>query len=408
MLKSGLTKNLKSLNKAIAVAGHICLDIFPSFNGPERDFRKLFFPGNLINVGPAMMSTGGAVSNTGLALYRLGVPTILIGKIGSDPFGKIILDLLNTKNSALTRDIIITSRSHTSYTVVISPPGCDRMFLHSPGANDDFGAADIHDTGLGGVRLFHFGYPPLMRRMYQNDGQELEDLFRWVKKRDIITSLDLAKPDPQTEAGSVDWRLILERVLPFVDIFQPSVDEILYMLDRNIFHSLTEKHGEFGFIQFISTELLDRLANTLIKMGSNVVAIKLGDQGLYLRTGKNLHQLAGAADLGPGLARWADRQLLAPCYYTNVVGTNGAGDCTIAGLITGVIAGVDPIDALKLAVGVGACSTEKLAATSGVPSWNIVYDRIRAGWKCREVQIEKPGWKWLQKQSIWQGPQDKN
>jgi sugar/nucleoside kinase (ribokinase family) len=185
------------------------------------------------------------------------------------------------------------------------------------------------------------------------------------------------------------------------------VDEILYMLERNIFHSLTRKYGEFSFIQFINTELLDRLSNTLIKMGSNVVSIKLGDQGLYLRTGKNIQGLASAADPAADLARWSDRQLLAPCFHTNVVGTTGAGDCTIAGLITGVIAGVDPIDAIKLAVGVGACSTENLDATGGVPSWDIVYDRIRAGWKCREVQIEKPGWKWLREHSIWQGPQDK-
>lgn len=407
MLKSGFNKNLKNLNLKVAVAGHICLDIIPSFHGSKRDFKKLFLPSKLIDVGPAIMSTGGAVSNTGLALYRLGVPTLLIGKIGSDPFGKIILELLNTHNSALTKGMIISARSHTSYTVVISPPGSDRMFLHSPGANDDFSAADIHNTGLGGIRLFHFGYPPLMRRMYQNKGQELEELFRWVQKQGITTSLDLAKPDPLSEAGRADWRLVLKRVLPFVDIFQPSVDEILYMLDRNIFQSLTQKHGELNFIKFINTELLDRLANTLIKMGSNVVAIKLGDQGLYLRTGKNIQRLASAADPCADIARWSDRQLLTPCFYTKVIGTTGAGDCTIAGLLTGVVAGVDPIDALRLAVGVGACSTEELDATGGVPPWNIVYNRVRAGWKCRKIQIEKPGWKWLNDHSIWQGPQDK-
>jgi len=407
MLKSGLNKNLKNLNQAVAVAGHICLDIIPSFHGPKMDFKKLILPGKLIDVGPAILSAGGAVSNTGLALHRLGVPTILMGKIGSDSFGKIILDLLNTQNSALTKGMIITAKSHTSYTVVISPPGSDRMFLHSPGANDDFSAADIRDIGLGEIRVFHFGYPPLMRRMYQNEGQELEKLFRWVQKQGVTTSLDLAKPDPESEAGGVDWRLILKRVLPFVDIFQPSVDEILYMLNRNIFHSLTQKHGESNFIKFLNTELLDRLADTLIKMGSNVVAIKLGDQGLYLRTGRNIQRLAGAGDIGADIARWSDRQLLSPCFHTNVIGTTGAGDCTIAGLLTGVIAGVDPIDALRLAVGVGACSTETLDATGGVPSWNIVYNRVSAGWKCRELLIEKPGWKWLKEHSIWQGPQDK-
>ncbi|MGD9090004.1 MAG: carbohydrate kinase family protein, partial [Desulfobacterales bacterium] len=296
MIKSDIYKNLPNLNKKIAVAGHICLDIIPPFDSPKKNFDELILPGKLIEVGPAIISTGGAVSNTGLALYRLGVQTILMGKIGSDFFGKIILDLLKTQDPALTKGMVMSAKSNTSYTVVISPPGSDRVFLHFPGANDDFNATDLRDIGLDGVHIFHFGYPPLMRRMYQNGGRELEALFRWVQNQGITTSLDLAKPDPKSEAGRVDWKLILERVLPFVDIFIPSVDEILYMLHRDIFHSLTQKHGEFNFIKFLDTELLDSLADTLIKMGSNVVAIKLGDQGLYLRTGKNIQRLAGVTD----------------------------------------------------------------------------------------------------------------
>jgi sugar/nucleoside kinase (ribokinase family) len=408
MINSGLYKNLSNLNKKIAVAGHICLDIIPPFDDPKKNFDKLILPGKLIQVGPAIISTGGAVSNTGLALYRLGVQTILMGKIGSDFFGKIILDLLKTQDPALTKGMVMSAKSNTSYTVVISPPGSDRIFLHFPGANDDFDATDLRDIGLGGVHIFHFGYPPLMRRMYQNGGRELEALFRWVQNQGITTSLDLAKPDPKSEAGRVDWKLILERVLPFVDIFIPSVDEILYMLHRDIFHSLTQKHGEFNFIKFLDTELLDSLADTLIKMGSNVVAIKLGDQGLYLRTGKKIQRLAGVTDPADETKLWSDRQLLAPCFHTNVIGTTGTGDCTVAGLLTGVTLGVSPVDALTLAVGVGACCTENLDATSGVPSLNIVYNRINAGWKCRDLHIKRPGWKWLKDRSIWQGPRDKD
>lgn len=407
MMNSDHYKALSNLNKKIAVAGHVCLDIIPPFDSPQKKFDKLILPGKLIEVGPAIISTGGAVSNTGLALHRLGIPTVLMGKIGSDFFGKIILDLLNSQGHALTKGMVMSAKSHTSYTVIISPPGSDRLFLHFPGANDDFRATDLQDIHLGGFHIFHFGYPPLMRRMYQNEGRELEALFRWVQNQGITTSLDLAKPDPESEAGRVDWRLILERVLPFVDIFLPSVDEILFMLHRDIFHSFTQKHGEVNFIKFLDTELLDNLADTLIKMGSNVVAIKLGDQGFYLRTGNNIQRLAGATDSTNEITQWSERQLIAPCFHTNVIGTTGTGDCTVAGLLAGLTLGVNPVDALRLAVGVGACCTENLDATSGVPSLNLVYDRINAGWKCRDLHINKPGWKWLQDQSIWQGPRDK-
>ena len=69
----------------VAVAGHICLDIIPSFRTEERNLNDLFIPGKLIDVGPALMATGGAVGNTGIALHRLGRRTVLIGKIGQDP-----------------------------------------------------------------------------------------------------------------------------------------------------------------------------------------------------------------------------------------------------------------------------------------------------------------------------------
>ncbi|MCK4602884.1 MAG: carbohydrate kinase family protein, partial [Phycisphaerae bacterium] len=56
----------------VVVAGHICLDIIPTFSELKGDLAAAFVPGNLINVGPAVTATGGAVSNTGLALHRLG------------------------------------------------------------------------------------------------------------------------------------------------------------------------------------------------------------------------------------------------------------------------------------------------------------------------------------------------
>jgi len=61
---------LMNNSKTCVVAGHICLDIIPPLVG-EGDFEATFRPGRLLETGPALMSTGGPVSNTGLALYNL-------------------------------------------------------------------------------------------------------------------------------------------------------------------------------------------------------------------------------------------------------------------------------------------------------------------------------------------------
>lgn len=390
----------------VVVAGHICLDIIPSFHSEGMSMKDLFLPGSLVDIGPALIATGGAVSNTGLALYRLGIPTLLVGKVGRDPFGSMVLEMLGDYDSALTKGMIIDHMSSTSYTIVISPPDTDRLFFHCTGANDTFGSEEIPYDNLEGIRIFHFGYPPLMRNMYQNKGKGLEDLFRRVKRRGIVTSLDMAMPDRNSDAGAINWNSVLERSLPHVDIFQPSLDEILYMTDRETFDRLAAQDADANLAGSIDITLLDSLAGRLMEIGSTVIAIKLGDQGLYLRTGSDVECLVPVAGGGTELSKWANRQLLAPCFRTNVAGTTGAGDCTVAGLLAGFLAGMSPADALALAVGVGGCSTEKRDATSGVPDCGAVRKRILAGWGRRDVQIDMRGWRWDEEESLWKGPRD--
>ena len=70
----------------------------------------------------------------------------------------------------------------TSYSMIISPPEVDRIFLHCPGVNDTFKAADIDFDLLADADLMHFGYPPIMKQMYQNGGTELVEVFRKAKE----------------------------------------------------------------------------------------------------------------------------------------------------------------------------------------------------------------------------------
>lgn len=91
--------------------------------------------------------------------------------------------------------------------------------------------------------MFHFGYPPLMRRMYEDEGEQLTHMFSRVKQLGLTTSLDLAKPDPESAAGQAPWKRILQCALPHVDVFLPSVEELLYMLDRDTYLRLEDEYG---------------------------------------------------------------------------------------------------------------------------------------------------------------------
>lgn len=391
----------------VIVAGHICLDIIPTIRHQPSDMNKLFAPGKLVDVGAALTATGGAVSNTGIALHRLGASVRLMGKVGKDQFGRAILNLLQESGSGLSDGMIVTEGENSSYTVVISPPGFDRVFLHHTGTNDTFESKDVNSEKLEGVRLFHFGYPPLMRKMYTNDGTELEVLLRRVKSFGITTSLDLAKPDPDSDAGQADWTGILQRILPHTDLFLPSFEEVLYMLDPAEFEKLEDQYGS-RMLSAIDGATLSSLADRLIGLGAAVVAIKLGEHGLYMRTTARQERIQAMGACAPSSSAWLGRELLIPCYYVQVVGTTGAGDCTIAGFLTAILKGLGPQQALHSAVAVGACNVEQADATSGVPKWEAVEKRLAQGWRQREQLLELTDWQYDVQLGLWRGPEDRN
>ena len=371
----------------VVVAGHLCLDIIPRW---EHGDLSSLIPGSLLNMEEITFSTGGAVSNTGITLKRLGFDPILMARLVADYVGDITRRIL--EDEGISTETIITSPDvSSSYTVVISPPNTDRLFLHHPGANDAFSAYDVRLSGLK-PGLFHLGYPPLMRQLYTNNGRNLETINRHAKEQGWITSLDLALPDPNSEAGKVDWHTILARVLPYADLFLPSLDEVLYMLEREKFVAV--KNGGLP----ITTALLDCLSGTLLDFGATAIVLKLGDHGLYLRTGSDAGELLGES--------WNNRQLLSPVFKVQVKGTTGAGDASIAGFLAAVIRGADPEEAGTLATAVGACCVESLSATDGVPSIDAVRRRIDEGWPRVSPSIELGNWHSAHL-GVFHGPRDK-
>jgi sugar/nucleoside kinase (ribokinase family) len=380
-----------SRNAEVIVGGHLCLDIIPKLN-EKKD--TLFVPGKLVDVGKARISTGGAVPNTGIALHRLGFKVNLLGKIGDDQFGQIVLETLRKQADDLIDGLIVQPGEQTSYTLVISPPQTDRIFFHCPGANDTFLSSDIRDENLKNSRLFHFGYPPLMRTMYENNGLELALLLKRVKDLGLTVSLDMARPDPESQSGMADWRSILKNSLPYVDVFLPSFEEMLYMLHRDRYEQFIRQNQGSKACPIPET-LLSEMTEELLEMGVVIVGLKLGEHGLYIRTSANQERFLQMGRCTPKpaiLNQWLNRKLLSTCYEVNFVGSTGAGDCTIAGFLAGLLSGLSIEETLNLAVGAGACNVEEADAVSGIPSWDELHKRISNGWNKRLLKMELKGW----------------
>jgi sugar/nucleoside kinase (ribokinase family) len=388
------------------VAGHLCLDIIPQFVANlGSDLVAYLAPGRLTEVGPATLSTGGAVSNAGINLHRLGIRTRLMGKIGDDLLGQAITDIVSSHSPDLAQGMIVVPGEASSYTLVIDPPGVDRLFLHYPGTNHTFGAEDIHYDLVAGARLFHFGYPPVMTRMYADGGRELAEMYQRAKETGVTTSLDLTMPDPAGPSGQADWQIVLARTLPYVDLFLPSVEELLFMLRRDRFDQLTAQVGAANVLGALAVEEIVSLADEALAMGARIVLLKTGTRGIYLRTATTLSELGRGAPTD--LAAWANRQLWAPCFQPNVVvSTVGTGDAAIAGFLAAVLRDNSPSLALNVAVATGACCVEMAGALSGVRGWEETLARIEAGWARLPLELESFGWVWDGGTAVWRGPAD--
>jgi sugar/nucleoside kinase (ribokinase family) len=366
----------------VIVTGHLCLDVIPSFAHGNVTFK----PGHLTEVGAATFATGGGVSNVGLALIRLGVSTKLVGKIGDDFFGEAIIRVLESYDKQATKNLIIEKGGSSSYTLVLNPPNHDRTFLHNPGCNDSFKATDINLNLLGPGKIFYFGYPSLMRAI-REDPVAFANLYKEAKSRGFITCLDMSLPDANGDSGRVDWKTFLETVLPFVDIFIPSLEEILFMLERPFYDS-------GGWQQPMPAPYLQDITKKFLELGVSIAGIKLGEHGLYLRTAtkERLQQSELAANVA--INAWANRELWSPIFNVDVKGTVGAGDSALAGFLASLLKGLNPEDAVTMACAVGACCVEAPDASSGIRFWEETKARVDKGWT-RGFEASLDNWQHL-------------
>ncbi|MGE5530423.1 MAG: carbohydrate kinase family protein [Patescibacteria group bacterium] len=376
---------------AAIVAGHICVDITPLF---DRDApREGFIPGSLHRVGPAVFANGGAVANTGLAMRRFGNRIAAVAKVGPDELGLICRRYM--QRFGLDGEIREGAGLTTSYSVVVAPPGSDRFFLHHPGANEQFCADDIPDDLLAKAHLLHLGYPTLMASLYREQGRETFRILARAKEHGLITSLDMQFMDPGSEAAREDWPAIMRRIAPVLDIFLPSYEELYEMLDFRGFLASLEESRRSGrkMEEEAPVERVRSLAASCLEMGIGVVGVKCGRRGIYLITGD-------APSLGPG---WARREIWAEALEVpTVVSATGAGDCAIAGFLTGVLGGMGPEEALGAACTAGAQNLRAADAYSGLGTWEEVLAMAAA--HPRREWCPGEGWRRGGRPGVWLGP----
>jgi len=180
-------------------------------------------------------------------LSSLGTNVAFIGKVGEDNFAQVVLDSLKRKN-VNANNIIKSPLLSTGATIVLNYDQ-DRANITYPGAMNDLRLEDIDFGLLSTARHMHFS-SSFIQPGIKND---LTTLFQRAKELGLTTSFD-AQWDPEEK-----WDLPLKKILPYVDVFLPNMQEFKLLTNsktieegidklKNYAHYIVIKNGSEGAI----------------------------------------------------------------------------------------------------------------------------------------------------------------
>jgi sugar/nucleoside kinase (ribokinase family) len=164
-----------------------------------------------------LVEMGGSCCIFACQAARLGLRVGILGRVGDDDFGHLILRRLD-ECGVDTRHMIVDPSLKTGLGIALCQ-GDDRAILTYMGSLPEVRPGDVTDEFLASARHLHHGSFFLHTRLRAF----IPDIFRRAKALELTTSLD-PNWDPDEE-----WNSTLEEVLPFTDVFFPNDQEALYI-----------------------------------------------------------------------------------------------------------------------------------------------------------------------------------
>ena len=294
----------------VVCIGVVLLDL------PLGPFDEQIFKKETTMVPNISLTTGGDAFNEAVILARLGKKPALMGRLGLDLLGDIIVRRCEEEgvdHSRLQRD----PKTDTRINVVIIGMDQQRHFIktQNPGSVS-FRSEDIDYNFIKKARAVSLASIFCSKL---KDPEVILKIVKTARESGVLTFADMV---PMT--GGETIRDISE-VLSYLDYFLPNKEEAT---------ALTGLHQP------------DEMADCLLGFGIKNVIIKLGKDGCLI---KNQHQ-----------------RYLIPAFPAEAVDTTGAGDNFAAGFMTAVLDGMDLKDCGVFANAVAAVSTESVGAAGAV------------------------------------------
>jgi len=253
---------------------------------------------------------GGKGANQAVALAKLGVPIYMMGKVGEDILGKLVLSSLK-QDGIDTKEIAKSQINSTgSASIWITDNGQNSIVVHS-GANEEINEEFV----IQNEKYFHKASWFLTQ--FEIPLQPILLALKLAKRYGLKTIID---PAPIR-------KLISNNIWGLVDFLLPNEVELKELTHtKNILKSI----------------------HLLKSWGVKEVIVKLGKEG------------AGYEDKG--------KLITFPAMSVGkVIDTTGAGDCFLAGFLYGMIKQKDITKAIKIALMTASYSIQKKGAAISFP-----------------------------------------
>jgi ribokinase len=267
---------------------------------------------------------GGKGANQAVAAAKLGASTALIGRLGTDAFGKQLRAFLAAQGVDLA--LVKDTAGADSGTAIITIADADNTIVVVPGANALVSAEDVAAAVLAGddVAVSQFEIPLAT----------IGAFFRQARAAGATTILN---PAPAVACGP--------ELLDLVDILILNETELG-------FFAHTELHDTDAPARFIEA------ARSLPIGSDRIICVTLGRRGVLALVGGEASLIAGRA--------------------VEAVDTTGAGDCFVGALAAQLANGNAIRDALEYANAAASICVQRMGAAPSMPTATEVAAVLRS------------------------------
>jgi sugar/nucleoside kinase (ribokinase family) len=265
------------------------------------------------------LEMGGSCNIFACQAAKLGLRVGILGRVGDDDFGRLILRRLD-ECGVDTQHVIVDPALKTGLGVALCQDN-DRAILTYMGSICTLRPEDVSETLLASARHLHHGSYFLHTQLRA----QIPDILRRARALGLTVSLD-TNWDPDER-----WNSTLQEALPLADILMPNEQEVRHISG--------------------CADLDDAVA-WLHAHGVPTVVLKLGADGARAHTAQEAFT----------------------CNVTPATGGDsvGAGDSFDAGFLAGWLRGMSVDQCLDIACRCGRSVASAVGGLIGQPDWETV------------------------------------